>query len=118
MFPPPHAMLLLLAMATSRTTHYSGGLLGVKADVALHTDQQRVSIELRGIPIGGRIAGGASYDSNFNVVLDDDLQRRLNLLRVQIEGVAPSPAQDRVHVDVRLPLFLGRHRITLLQSEL
>jgi len=110
----PLAATVLLG---SKPLHYSGGVLGVSAEVLLTRSPPRADITLRGLPVGGVMTGGASYDADYRVHLDDDLQRRLARLRVRILSVAPSPAMDRVFVVVQLPLFLGRHNITLQQTK-
>ena len=109
-------MWLLLLHALGSTLHYTGGLLGVSADVTLFTRQARAAIRLQGIPIGGVLEGGASYDSEYKVLLDEPLTARLRRLRVRVLSVTPSPAWDHVYVAIRLPLFLGKHTIVLARD--
>lgn len=106
----------LLFQTLSSTLHYTGGLLGVSADVTLFTKQARATIRLQGVPIGGVLEGGASYDSHHKVLLDDQLTSRLKRLHVRVLAVTPSPAWDHVYVTVRLPLFLGTHTIGLARD--
>lgn len=105
-----------LLLCLGNTLHYTGALLGVTADVTLLTRPSRADIRLRGIPVGGLLEGGASYDAEYRVDLDDDFERRLRRLRVKIISVTPSPAMDHVYVVVRLPFFLGTHTIALAQN--
>jgi hypothetical protein len=110
------ALLFSLVLFRQPALHYAGGLLGVQADVNLSRDPPRADITLRGIPVGGTLTGGASYDGDYAVQLDADLQRRLRRLRVAVLSVTPSSTWDRVFVAVQLPLFLGRHNITLWRT--
>ena len=105
-----------LLLCLGNTLHYTGALLGVTADVTLLTRPSRADIRLRGIPVGGSLQGGASYDAEYRVDLDDDFERRLRRLRVKILSVTPSPAMDHVYVVVRLPFFLGTRTIALAQN--
>ena len=109
--------LLVGVLFGSKPLHYAGGVLGVAADVLLTRSPPRASITLRGVPVGGVLEGGASYDCDYRVHLDDDLQRRLSRLRVRVLSVAPSVDWQRVFVVVQLPLFLGRHNITLWRTQ-
>ena len=95
------------------TLHYKGGLLGVRANVTLFTRQSRAAIRLQGLPVGGLVEGGASFDSEYKVLLDDQLTARLARLRVRVLDVIPSASWDHVYVTVRLPMFLGTHTIGL-----
>lgn len=101
------------SLFTSHAVQYAGGVLGVNADVTLYEHPPRASITLRGLPIGGTLHGGASYDPDYRVHLDPDLQGKLRRLRVQVEAVAPSHDMQNVYVVVKLPFCLGRHNITL-----
>ena len=58
---------LLAHAGAAHTLRYTGGLMGVRADVTLYTTHARAAIRLRGIPVGGVLEGGASYDANYNV---------------------------------------------------
>ena len=107
---------LLAHAGVAHTLRYTGGLLGVRADVTLYTTHARAAIRLRGIPVGGVLEGGASYDVNYNVSLDQSLTSRLRKLRVQVLAVAPSATWDRVYVTLRLPLFLGTRTIGLARD--
>ena len=109
-------LFLSLGSTLGRTLHYTGGLLGVNADVTLFTRQARAAIRLQGIPVGGVLEGGASYDSNYHVRLDEQLTTRLRRLHVRVLSVIPSPAWDHVYVTIRLPLFLGTHTIGLARD--
>lgn len=107
--------ILLGLAATSNAVHYSGGLLGVKANVKLTQTPPRAAITLRGLPVG-YLTGGAEYDSKFRVNLDDDFERRLRRFHVKILSVEPTVNHDRVFVTLRLPLFLGRRVVTLWKT--
>jgi len=102
-----------LILLGNKQLHYNGGLLGVSADVVLTETPPRACITLRGVPVGGLLTGGATYDRDYNVQLDGDLERKLSRLRVSILSVKPSVDFHSVFVVVRLPFFLGRHNITL-----
>jgi hypothetical protein len=110
------AICFLLALVTSAPLHYTGGLLGVSAHVTLFPRPARAVIQLQGIPVGGTLNGGASYDSDYKVSLDQDLARKLARLRVHVLCVTPSPEWDYVYVKIRLPLFLGTHTIALARK--
>ena len=56
---------------------YSGGLLGVHAQATLLQDG--ATLELRGVPFGGRVVGTASIDEKGAVQLDTTLNRALAL---------------------------------------
>ena len=106
----------LLSVLLGAPLQYTGGLLGVSAEVTLFTKAARASIQLQGIPVGGTLKGGAKYDSDYKVSLDDDLEKRLSRLHVHVLNVAPSSDWYYVYVVVRLPLFLGTHTITLARK--
>jgi len=109
-------LCLLLLHTLGGTLHYSGGLMGVSADVTLFTSTARANIRLQGIPVGGLLEGSASYDADYKVSLDSALTSRLKRLRVQVLTVAPSPKWEHVYVTVKLPLFLGTHTIELARD--
>ena len=97
----------------STAMKYNGGILGVRAEVHLNRRLSRVSIELRGAPIGGVLSGSATYDEKYNVKLDESFADTLASLRVKILAVNPSHDWECVFVRVKLPFFLGRHTIAL-----
>ena len=107
---------VLLVYALGSTLRYKGGLLGVSADVTLFTRQSRAAIRLQGIPVGGVLEGGARFDSDYKVFLDEQFEARLRRLRVRVLDVMPSPSWDHVYVTIRLPLFLGTHTIGLARD--
>ena len=63
------------------------------------------------------MGAGASAQLPDNVTLDEALSKRLARLRVRVLSVTPSADWARVFVVVQLPLFLGRHNITLWKQK-
>jgi len=94
----PYAVTLSAAMLSTPTTNpttnptsnnmkhhdhvhrFRGSLLGVHADVSLDTDTQKASIDLRGIPLGGRLKGTARFSDGegSDVVVDEPLKSALD----------------------------------------
>jgi hypothetical protein len=93
---------------------YAGGLLGVRATVTLYVRENRATVQLNGMAVGGKIDGEATFDEGFrNISLDPAFARRLAALRVSIGAITPSSDMSKVAVSVQLPAFLGRHTITV-----
>lgn len=93
---------------------YSGGLLGVRAKVTLYLRENRATVHLTGMAVGGELNGEATFDDGFsNISLDPAFARRLATLRVSIGAITPSNDMSKVAVSVQLPAFLGRHTITV-----
>jgi hypothetical protein len=93
---------------------YAGGLLGVRATVTLYLRENRATVQLNGMAVGGKLNGEAKFDDDFrNISLDPAFARRLAALRVSIGAITPSNDMSKVAVSVQLPAFLGRHTITV-----
>lgn len=82
---------------------YSGGLLGVHAQATLLQDG--AALELRGVPLGGRVVGTASFDENGAVRLDTTLERALALRRCRVDAVRFDGERDEVQVWLHVPVF-------------
>ena len=113
-------MLLLLLLIEgglwrAQPVMFTGGLLGVRADVWVCARTERARVTLTGVP-GGKISGGASYGPGHHVVLDGDLASRLRRFRVTLLRVAPSDSWDRLEIIVRLPLVPTSCKVTLWRS--
>lgn len=95
---------------------YAGGMLGVSANVLLFVEEQRAVVRLRGVPIGGTIAGVAWFKSDgLGVELDSDLERALRRRCVLIASAGARKDLTSMWVKIRLPFGLGRHTLTLVQ---
>lgn len=101
--------------------HFSGSLLGVRADVRLDRRRRRAFIELRGAVFAGRAAGVARFASGTfaaksgsdNVVIEEPLRSILARRFVKICRANYDERTDQVEVVARLPVPLGSHRILL-----
>ena len=102
---------------------YTGGLLGVRADVTLLGE--RAHVRLRGVPLGGVVEGDAWFarDGGAGVVLDAALERALRRRCVRIDAIGVADDANLanvanladvadVWVAVRLPL-VGRRTVRL-----
>lgn len=99
---------------------YSGGLLGVGADVLLDRERLVAHITLKGPVFPGAVSGVARFsDSNTRetlggeVVIGEPLKSVLKHRFVSIGKAYYDSARDTVVVQVRLPMGLGKHTITL-----
>jgi hypothetical protein len=94
---------------------FSGGLLGVSADVVLFTESNHASIKLSGIPLGGSLAGVARFHElgGSTVEIDEPLNSQLQRRFVEIKSARFDSDEDRVYVIVKLPLFIGTRTIVL-----
>ena len=105
------ALAALLALATGANaggTRYTGGLLGVRAEVSLNERRGVAALELRGAPVGGSLSGEARFDTRGRVVLDRRLQTALARRFVHVLSVSHSPHGDALTIELRLPIFGAR----------
>lgn len=129
----PYAVTLSAAMLSTPTTNpttnptsnnmkhhdhvhrFRGSLLGVHADVSLDTDTQKASIDLRGIPLGGRLKGTARFSDGegSDVVVDEPLKSALDRRLVRISSAAFDRVDGVVRVTIQLPFLLGKHTLEL-----
>ena len=98
----------VLAEAMSRPISFEGGMLGVHARVELLMEEQRAIIRLSGLPLGGTIAGEASFDDERNVIMDERLQKSLRRRMVGVVAVEPHVDMQSLRVRVTLPVFGAR----------
>lgn len=97
---------------------YNGKLLGVNADVVLDTKTSSAQIELRGLPVGGRVRGIAHFDANtLDVRLGGRFDALLKTLGVKILKVQPDPSLNSVRLTVKLPVFLGTREVVLIRRD-
>ena len=91
------------------TQHFRGSLYGVTATVALHLKSRRAEVELRGIPMGGSVAGvGWLKDLESEageVELEEVFAARLARRMVSIQSAALDREANSVTVNVTVPLF-------------
>jgi hypothetical protein len=99
---------------------YSGGLLGVGAEVLLDRERMVAHITLKGPVFAGAVSGRARFaDANAphalggGVVIDEPLRGVLKRRFVSISNAQYDVANDVVIVQVKLPAPLGKHTITL-----
>ena len=96
---------------------FRGALLGVSAEVVLFRAEQRATISLRGIPVGGYVQGEAEFGADENdVVIHEPLKGVLSRRFVKILNAHHDVGSDTVHVLARLPLALGTHTIVLARA--
>lgn len=97
---------------------FEGGLFGVKAKVLLYPEQERALVQLKGIPIGGPIAGVAWFKPDgMAVELDPEFERLLRRRLVRIESAGAEEGYGAVWVRVRLPRVLGTHTMSLARVD-
>ena len=105
--------------------HFSGGLLGVKANVALDRRNRRAHIELRGAVFAGSVSGVARFASNSaadalasdSVLIEEPLKSALSRRFVSISEAHHDPSRDEVVVTARFPMGIGKHRIVLRRAD-
>tara|TARA_Y100000748_G_scaffold141366_1_gene118540 strand:+ start:141 stop:521 length:381 start_codon:yes stop_codon:yes gene_type:complete len=95
----------VLAEIMSRPIAFEGGMLGVHARVELLMEEHRALINLSGLPLGGTIAGEATFDDEHNVVMDEQMDRALRRRLVAVVGVEPHVDFQSLRVRVTLPLL-------------
>ena len=91
------------------TQHFSGSLFGVKASVALDVRTRRAYVELRGVPVGGSVAGVGwlkNIDSDDGEVeLEKEFAAKLARRMVSIQSASLDREANTVTVRVTVPLF-------------
>lgn len=113
----PAYLFLLGGLWSAPPVLFSGGMLGVSADVWVWQRSERALVTLKGVPGSNAVCGGASYGPGSSIVLDDDLAQRLRQLHVRLLSATPSNSWDRLVVSVRLPLVPGCCRVTLWRRQ-
>lgn len=103
-------MMLLLpwVKVPSPTAHgvtYDGGLLGVTARVELFEEDSYAEVVLTGLPVGGRLAGRATFGSDGELILETHLEVAMSRRCCSIVAVTPSDDRETLRVDLKLPLF-------------
>ena len=94
---------------------FQGGLMGVRVNLELYTKQGYAMVQLRGAPVGGYLAGRATFAKDGeSVLVDDSFERALRMRFCSVKGVWISENKESVRVAVSLPLFGTRH-VTLYQ---
>jgi hypothetical protein len=114
-----YSLTVPTVIAGTSQERFTGGLLGVSADVVLCMQTQHASIELSGIPLGGSLKGTARFHNGegSDVVVDEPLNSALKRRFVKIVGARFDRAEDMVYVTVKLPLLLGTQTISLFRSQ-
>ena len=105
----------LTTFAPEHAEHFHGGLLGVTADVKLCLSSQRAHITLKGLPLGGTLAGTARFHNGegSDVQIDEPLRGALKRRLVKIVRAEFDRRKDVVFVTVTLPFLLGTHTLAL-----
>jgi len=110
----PLALQRVLGMRS--VTGYRGSLLGVSCECTLDSREGVASLSLRGVPIGGRLAGTARFSSDGEaVILDEKLDRALARRLTKVESVCYGQSDDVVRVSLSLPI-VGKRTITLYRD--
>ena len=114
-----YSLTVPTAIAGPTQERFTGGLLGVSADVVLCMRTKHAFIELSGIPLGGSLKGTARFHSGEGsaIVVDEPLNSALKRRFVKIVGARFDRAKDMVYVTVQLPLILGTQTISLFRSQ-
>jgi hypothetical protein len=113
--------VLAIGLGRHGLEHFTGGLLGVRANVQLDRSNRRAHIELRGPVFAGSVAGVARFASNSAssaissdaVLIDEPLKSALSKRFVSISSASHDPSRDEVVVTAKLPMGLGKHKIVL-----
>jgi hypothetical protein len=72
----------------------------------LYREHQCASLELWGIPIGGKLSGTAWFqEDGKNVNLDPNLHREVARRMVQVKEARHNTKDDTIEILVRLPVF-------------
>lgn len=100
-----------------RPRTFSGGLLGVNAQLELVPKAKTATVTLNGVPLGGELHGQARFGSDgFTLELDEKLTKGLRRRRVEILGIGVFSDHKKVWVLLKLPLGLGRRMLTLIPT--
>jgi len=103
---------------TAKEEYFSGGLLGVHAEVVLMRQSNEAQITLSGLPIGGTATGEATFADGVDgaesgaVVVSGPLAGVLRRRAVKLMGAEYDRVTDTVRVVARLPI-VGVRQITL-----
>jgi hypothetical protein len=117
--------ILAIGLGRHGLEHFSGSLMGVKADVQLDRRNRRAHIQLRGVVFAGGVSGIARFASNSassaiaseNVVIQEPLKSALARRFVSIDEARHDPSRDEVVVTAKLPMGLGKHSIVLRRAD-
>jgi hypothetical protein len=120
-------LLLLFARALHMPTslaapadypRFTGGLMGVSADVTLCEAEHKAVIKLSGVPLGGTLRGSATFadGEGSSIVVHEPLRSALRRRFVRIVGAEYDRAKQTVFVKVKLPFLLGTHTIALARA--
>ena len=116
----PLVVLLVAGLNLQRiaTERFTGGLMGVSADVTLCMASKHAQVKLWGLPLGGALSGTARFSEGegSSVQISEPLNSQLKRRFVKIVGARFDRAEDKVYVIVKLPLILGTQRITLYRA--
>ena len=98
------------------TQRFAGSLYGVAASVELDLRTRKARVELRSIPLGGRVAG-VGWLKNVDgeageVELEEEFAAKLAWRRVSIQAASLDRASNTVTVHVTVPL-LGLQKLEL-----
>jgi hypothetical protein len=97
---------------------FTGGLMGVSADVTLCEAENKAVIKLSGAVLGGTLRGSATFadGEGTSIVVHEPLRSALRRRFVRIVGADFDRKKQTVAVRVKLPLLLGSHTITLSRA--
>jgi hypothetical protein len=89
---------------------YTGQILGVSCTCTLNRGGQYASLELWGLPIGGRLSGTAFFAKDGKtVVLESQLANAIARRGARVHEAHHEPSKDTVTVLLSIPLFGQRH---------
>lgn len=101
------------------TQHFRGSMYGVTATVALELASREAHVELRGLPLGGRIAG-IGWLKNIDgeageVELEEEFAAALAWRMISIQAASLDRHANTVTVHVTVPL-LGAQQLSLKRA--
>jgi hypothetical protein len=106
---------LTLPPPSTHAVVYDGALLGVTARVQLFEAESYADVVLTGLPVGGRLAGRATFGAEGELVLEARLEVAMRRRLCSILAVTPSPDRSTLRVDLALPLF-GRRTLHMRRA--
>jgi len=91
--------------------------MGVRVNLDLYANQGYATVQLRGVPVGGYLAGRATFAKDgVSVLVDEAFERALRMRLCSVKAVWISENKESIRVAVSLPLFGTRH-VTLYQVQ-